>query len=778
MLIIPRFARSFRVRTGVLTLSGLLLLGLCCISNTLAQEPAILNLNNADIRVLIDTVSKATGKNFIIDPRVKSKVTVISSREMDEDELYEVFLSILQVHGFAAIPGEDVIKIVPDVNAKQGAVPRFAPDTSDQLVTQVIALQNVPANQLVPILRPLVPQQGHLAAYAPTNVLVITDRASNISRLMGIIRNIDRPDNEEIEMVRLEHASATEIVRIINSLQQQGGKNEVAGNRPNLAADERTNSILLTGDKATRMRILSIITQLDTPLEASGNTRVIFLRYANAEELVSILQGISSNTLEQNKGNAGNRRPEVDIQADETNNALVITAPPNITQQLEIIIRRLDIPRAQVLIEAIIAEVSSDLAIELGTQFLIDGSGDGKGPIGGIIFNEAGNLGSILEGDVSGIADGITMALGDTTGSNQFAFILRALKGDAATNILSTPTLVTLDNVEAEIVFGQNVPFVTGSFTSTGSGDGSTNPFQTIEREDVGLTLKVKPQINEGNAIKLEIEQEISSINSSAIASDVVTNKRAIKTHVLVEDGQTVVLGGLIEDRFTDTKRKVPGLGSIPGLGHLFSYTRTQKIKSNLMVFIRPVILRDNLSSNFYTSNKYSQLRAQQIDAKISERGLLRKTKTELPNIELLLAPQPTPAVTPDQNSNSLPQIDTLPATTDTPEVVEPVPVAPAESNPTSSIESNDKATFTIIPTETVVAPEPVQQPAPGSARSSSRPKRVKSTSPPTAAEVENDWGVAEAPFSDNSGNVDSGLESVSNNPVESESSEPLMRIP
>ncbi|MBN1377893.1 MAG: type II secretion system secretin GspD [Gammaproteobacteria bacterium] len=617
-----------------------------------ADETATLNLNNADIRILINTVSEATGKNFIIDPRVKAKVTVVSAKPMNKDEIYEVFLSILDVHGFAAVPGEDdgIIKIVPDVNAKQSAVPTGYSklyEGTDQLETRVLQLQNVAANQLVPILRPLVPQQGHLAAYTPTNVLVITDRASNIKRLLKVIQGIDRADQTEIEIVKLNHASATDVVRTINVLMQQQAKDKGGQTSLMLTTDERTNSILVTGDANDRKRVLKIIDQLDTEMEISGNTKVVFLKYSVAADLVSILQGISSRTLAEQQGQTASPQgagKDVDIQADEANNALVITAQPSMIQQLESIIRQLDIPRAQILIEAIIAEVSTDLASELGTQFLVNGAENGDGPAGGGFFPK-------LAGDLSGLAanpaaitgsEGLNIAFGKTSGSNQFAFVLRALKGDAATNILSTPTLVTLDNVEAEIVFGQNVPFVTGSYSNTGGVSGAANPFQTIERQDVGLTMKIKPQVNEGDAIKLEIEQEISSLATSAVAtSDVVTNKRSIKTEVLVDDGQTIVLGGLIEDTFSDTRQKVPLLGSIPILGRLFSYTKTQKIKRNLMVFIRPVILKDSLSADYFTSQKYNLLKARQLEAKIGERGLIRDPAAELPEIEVLFAPLP-----------------------------------------------------------------------------------------------------------------------------------------
>ncbi|HEX7027315.1 MAG TPA: type II secretion system secretin GspD [Gammaproteobacteria bacterium] len=633
-------------------------------------ETATLNLNNADIRTLINTVSEVTGKNFIIDPRVKSKITVVSSEPMGKDELYEVFLSILQVHGFAAVPGDGIIKIVPDANAKQDAVPTLperGESLSDQLVTQVVALENVGANQLVPILRPLVPQQGHLAAYAPSNMLIITDRAANITRLIDVIRRLDRPGNEEIEVIKLEYASAAEVVRIINALQQQPGNDPNAPGRPTLTADERTNSVLVTGDKAARLRIRGIIAQLDAPLDSGGNTQVVFLKYAVATDMAAILQGVASKTAEQQPQGGGGNAPSgaaggVDIQADEANNALVITGPPAVINELERIVRMLDIPRAQVLIEAIIAEVSTDLASELGAQVLFDGrdDGDSDGPVGGSIFSEVLDLSTLAGGNAAPPPPGLTLLGGRRDGGTDFAVILRALKNDTATNILSTPTLVTMDNVEAEVVFGQNVPFLTGSYASTG-GAGVVNPFQTVERQDVGLTLKVKPQINEGNAIKMTIEQEVSSVAPTTVEGGVVTNKRAIKTEVMVGDGEIIVLGGLIEDRFSDDKSKVPILGSIPILGRLFSYTRTTKVKSNLMVFIRPIILHDRIDNSYYTSHKYNLMRARQSDANIGNRGLISDPAAELPEIEVLFTPmrkKPEPLPTldaqgPDADQNA-----------------------------------------------------------------------------------------------------------------------------
>ncbi len=626
------------------------------------EETATLNLKDADIRVLIDTVSEVTGKNFVIDPRVKAKVTVVSSKPMDKDELYDVFLSILQVHGFAAVPTGDIIKIVPDVSAKQGPVPTASykrPGRGDQLVTRVVAVQHVPAAQLVPILRPLIPQQGQLAAYQPSNSLIISDRAANVQRLIKIINRIDRPDQDEIEIIRLEHAPANDVARTLSALTRKGAKGAAVPGQPVITADERTNSILVSGDKASRLRIRGLVANLDTPLETGGDTQVIFLKYARAEELVEILTGVSKSNVAASKGAPGGkgkgktsapaavaRRADVDIRADEANNALVITAPPAVQQELKRVIAQLDIRRAQVLIEAIIAEVRLDLARELGTSLGIvnrDEVGNGTSPIAvtnlgdlanAVLSATAGNALSLPAGALLGGAD-------LRPGKTNFAILLKALAGDSATNILSTPTIVTLDNEEAELKIAQNVPFLTGQFTNTGAAQGAVNPFQTVERKDVGLTLKVKPQINEGSAIKLDIDQENSSLSGSSTGIDIITNKRSIKTSVLAEDGQVIVLGGLMDDSFTDTEQKVPLLGDIPILGHLFKSTSTNKVKTSLMVFIRPVILRDPATADAYTRQKYSYLRARQLDAGIGDRGLIKDSAARLPDLDELITQLP-----------------------------------------------------------------------------------------------------------------------------------------
>ena len=641
-----------------------LCLGLSLISHAaLAQTQEgtfTLNLKNADIHSLIQTVSRQSGRNFVVDPRVKARVTVISAKPLNADELYETFLSVLQVHGYAAVPSGDLTKIVPDVNAKQGPVPAFDADASasDQLVTQVIKVENVPAAQLVPILRPLVPQQGHLAAYAATNNLIITDRASNIKRLITIIKGIDRPDNEEVQVVNLKHASAREIIRILQSMQTRAG--QVAGSPGGMqfAADERTNSILLSGDPSARKRMHDLIANLDTPVESGGNTRVVYLRYANAVDLLAILTGVSAGQAKvgtsSEDGEAGaaeaggatqrptgaptvdangvpvpapqtptasiirragggeeSERANIDIQADEDTNALIITAPPDEMRSILAVIEQLDIRRAQVLVEAIIAELSINNSSQLGVNFAVNGA-DSNRPIA---FTNLGGatqqLAATIASNGASLGSGLSLALGRFgTGGVDFGFLLSAIASDTDNNILSTPTLVTMDNQEAEIVVGQTVPFVTGTQLSASNN----NPFQTIERQDVGISLKVKPQINEGNNIKMEIEQEVSDVSKTSItgASDITTNKRSIKTTVLVEDGQTLVLGGLIDDQISDTRDKVPLLGDIPLLGSLFRYRTKSKSKRNLMVFLHPTILRDPETADYYSRSKYDDLRMAQ----------------------------------------------------------------------------------------------------------------------------------------------------------------------
>jgi len=610
------------------------------------SDRVTLNFNATDINAVIAAVSEMTGRNFIVDPRVKGKVTVISQRALKASEIYQVFLSVLKIHGFAAIPGKNTTQIVPEVNAKQSAVStgkKFIP-LSDEFITQVIEIKNVDAAQLVPILRPLVPQRGHLAAYPSSNVLVISDAASNIRRLKKIIASIDQASNGEIEVVTLENASASEVVRIIQQLSAGDAKNK----KNNVIADDRTNSILLGGNKATRLRTKALIAHLDTRVDVGGSTQVVYLRNAVAKDLVPVLTGVSKSvTAAKGKKAAATQTTNISIQADENTNSLVITAPPDIFRSLRAVIHQLDVRRAQVIVEGVIAEVSTNSAEEFGIQWA--GGSSGSSAVGLVNFGIGTSISSLLGSLASSpdtppsLGSGLNIAAGKTTGKNPVAALISALNSDGKSNILSTPSLLTLDNEEAEIVVGQNVPFLTGSYSGTGGGSTPSNPFQTVQREDVGLTLKITPQINEGDAIKLKVEQEVSTVSPSTQGVDLITNKRSIKTNVVVNDGQMIVLGGLIQEELREAEQSVPGLGAIPLLGWFFRYNKTELVKTNLMVFLQPTILKDAAVTLAHTGSKYNYIRAKQL--KLREEGMRLLADEDSPllakNKQFLTLPEP-----------------------------------------------------------------------------------------------------------------------------------------
>lgn len=585
------------------------------------------NYKDADLGQVIEAVSQVTGKSFIVDPRVRAQVTMLSTSPMSPEAFYEAFLAILQVHGFVAVPSGSVIKILPDATSRQmpaNDLPDRVSSTSDEIVTQVVQVRNVSAAQLVPILRPMMPQSAHLAAYPSANMLIISDRASNVSRMMRIVARIDRTGDGDFEMIRLEHASAGEIVRVINALNAAQGADAAAGAR--VVADERTNSVLISGETSQRLRFRTLITHLDTPLEAGGDTQVRYLRYADAEKLATKLKEQSAAGAAAQPGTqtaAGGVDKSVTIWAEPETNALVITAPPKTMRSLMSVVDRLDIRRAQVIIEAMLVEVSRDATRDLGVNWIIDGSGDNF-LVGLFHQNIAGvGLADIIRGvddpsTLTAAPGGLTVGGGrnEPTGTN-FAAILRALASDGDTNVVSMPSVITLDNEEAQIKVAQEVPFLTGQFTNTGSTAGAVNPFQTIERKEVGNILKITPQITDEDTILLKIEQESSGIAAAASqvsTTDLVTNKRTISTRVLVDDGGMIVLGGLIEDRLIEGEQRVPGLGRIPILGNLFRVRNTQKTKTNLMVFIRPRVLRTAEQAAIETNSKYNFMRNQQLD--------------------------------------------------------------------------------------------------------------------------------------------------------------------
>ena len=586
------------------------------------------SLNNAPIRTFISQVSDITGYSFVVDPRVKGNVTVVSKAPMTAPEVYELFQTVLSVHGYTAVPGNGVIKLVPNTGAKQDTIRLCKDINSSELVTCVIPIKNTSAIELVPILRPLIPQYGHLAGVASANSLIITDHSSNVKRIMDIISKLDGAGSEEMEVIQLKSASVNDMVEMLANLEPVDTGNNVkaggSGGRVTVVAEDRTNRLILKGEKSARARIRTLVQELDKPSEFSGATKVIYLRYAEATKVAELLKSLSSGQSagttrpKPNAAKAGVINEDVNIQADETLNALIIRAEPSDMADLQEIVKQLDVRRAQVLIEAAIVEVSGDMGSALGVQWA---SIDQNKAVGGINFTNVGNnlnnvIGAIQGTGAAALGTGISLAGGerDSSGTQGYGALLQALASNSNANLLSTPSLMTLDNEEAVIVVGQNVPFITGS-TSTSTAGG--NPFQTITREDVGLTLRVLPQINDGDVIRLEVQQEVSSVvpTSAAIASsDLITNKRSIETTILADNGETIVLGGLISDESSDSVQKVPVLGDIPGLGALFKSRNKTAKKSNLIVFLKPSIIRDSKQARTTTKAQYEKIRSLQLD--------------------------------------------------------------------------------------------------------------------------------------------------------------------
>jgi general secretion pathway protein D len=568
-----------------------------------------LNLKNMEMTTLINTVSQVTGKNFIVDPRVKGKVNVISTTEIDNDEFYHLFLSILQVHGYIAVEGDEFTKILPQTHIKNNSAV-LSSAANDHIITTTIPVLNVAANQMIPVLRPIISKYGHLASYTPSNTIIVTDTQANIARLKGVIIELDKEIDEDYEVIALKNASADEVSKVIKSL-LPANKNKTT-TPLTIAIDRHNNQIIIGGAPAKRLKVRFLAKELDKHQDKEGGTSVVYLRYANANDILPILQNIAKQTISNNKGTAeGNAN--ISIQADESTNAIIITASNAISRDIKNVISKLDIRKAQVLIEAIIAEISSNDSKELGIQWL------GRGNNGVGLINFTGQIPALLAGisggDLSSIAGtigtGATVGVGsfNSTTKNGFGAVLNALQGEGRVNILSTPSIVTLDNEEAMIMVGQEVPFITNTeIKSVGS-----NPFQNYERKDVGLMLKVKPQINEGDTIKLTIEQEISNIIPGSNASDLVTSKRKIKTSVMVANNKILVLGGLMDDVVRDSVSKIPVLGDIPIFGGVFSYKTKQKEKRNLLIFIHPTILTDQDTANNISEQKYKYIRAQQL---------------------------------------------------------------------------------------------------------------------------------------------------------------------
>jgi general secretion pathway protein D len=646
----------------------------CSAALAASKSQVTLNLKDADISTLIQTVSEVTGKNFIVDPRVKGKVTVVSSTPMDAAGVYETFLSVLQVQGFATAPSGPAIKVIPEAQARQEGGTYLSAGKGiarDEVVTHVYAVQNASAVQLVNVLRPLVAQGGQLAAYTPGNMVIISDRAANVQRIERLMAQIDTTGDRDVELIALQNATADDVVKTITALQQQDKQADPTA-RPSAAiADERSNSILVTGDQDDRRKMKELIQKLDAPTKDDSYTQVIFLRYANAESLAPILQGYAQQTVKnQSKPSGGSSNfgfgnqssmsqpapaptpapstpsysgasgggsmfDRTTIVADKDTNALVISAPPKTMKLIRNVIAQLDIQRAQVMVDAIIAEVSANKSSQLGVDWAvynphsIAAAGILNTSTLSAIQSAASAATSIgtstttttqLIGSATGLlGQGVTAAGGmSTSNGSVFGALLKALSSDGDTNILSTPTITTLDNEESKISVGQEVPFLTGQYSNTGVSNtaGVVNPFQTIDRKDVGLSLGITPTITAGNTLTLKIELENSNISSgTAGGTNLITDKRTISNKVSIEDGQILVLGGLMDDQLTDAKNSIPVLGSIPLIGALFRSHAIQKTKRNLMVFIHPSILRTTAEGNYFTHAKYDSVRTSQLQS-------------------------------------------------------------------------------------------------------------------------------------------------------------------
>ncbi|MDA7686737.1 type II secretion system secretin GspD [Pseudomonadales bacterium] len=598
-----------------------------------SDEMVRINMNDADIRTVIQWIAEQTQKNFIIDPRVKGKLSVLSSQPMTMDEAYQVFLTALDVYGFAVVESGGNVKVIPNAQARSSGLPIVEAFTTDErdsaeLVVHVIKVKNIAANEVVTLLRPLVPQTGHLGAFPTSNSVIIADRANNINRLSDLIKQIDASGNLDVEVVSLSHATAKDIVSVIQPLMSKNKGN--AAINVEFASDDRSNSILMVGPADKRADVRRLIQNLDRPLRGSGNTKVIYLNYIEAAEMQTVLKGMTGSIVDEQKS-AKVSEDNISIEISETTNALIITAPPSLFETIERVVAKLDIKRSQVMIDAVIVEVSDTFTRDLEILWATDSVSNGDLSGGVTSANLASNT---TVGGLSGENPAATFL---QSGLNWGFFrngtlrvLLRAIENDSNSNILSRPSIITLDNEEAEVLVGSNVPFVTGSQLS--SSTTVNNPFQTIQREDIGITLKITPKISKAKTITLEILQEVESVREESVtgAQDLVTDKRSIQTQVLVADGEILVLGGLLEDRLTRSESKVPILGDIPFLGRLFRGSSETSRKQNLMVFIKPTILDESGKIYTETAERYETIREKQTGEDSAE------DIVELPDFETL----------------------------------------------------------------------------------------------------------------------------------------------
>ncbi|KAB7684849.1 MULTISPECIES: type II secretion system secretin GspD [Plesiomonas] len=617
------------------------------------------NFKNTDLATFIDTVARNLNKTVITDPSVQGQVNVRSTELLNERQYYQLFLNVLQANGFSAVAMDNgVIKVVKSRDAKTEPLPvvtdnsnRFA---GDEMITRVVPVRNVSVRELAPLLRQLIDNagSGNVVNYDPSNVIMLTGRASVVNRLADVIHRVDLTGNKSNEVVTLQNASAPEMVRVIDSLNKINDQNQPSTLKSQVVADERTNSVVISGDPAVRANLRRLINQLDSEIQNTGNSRVFYLKYSKADDLVEVLNQVSGNlksAKEAQQGQAAARgNTLVSIAANKNTNALVVTAPPDIMQSLQSVIAQLDVRRAQVHVEALIVEVAEGNNINFGVQWgskdaglvqFANGNQIPIGPLAGALYQAKPEKGSTVvsdngsttvnpdkKGDISALTDLLASYSGAAIGivKGDWAALVQAVKTDSNSNVLSTPSITTLDNQEASFMVGQDVPVLTGSTT----GSNNTNPFNTVERKKVGTMLKVTPQINEGNAVQLTIEQEVSKVEGQTNL-DVVFAERKLKTTVLADDGDLIVLGGLIDDQGGESIAKVPLLGDIPVLGHLFKSTANKKEKRNLMIFIRPTILRDGMAADGVSQRKYNYIRAEQLYR--ADQGMSLMPQTPLP---------------------------------------------------------------------------------------------------------------------------------------------------
>ncbi|MFB9136329.1 type II secretion system secretin GspD [Vibrio olivae] len=628
--------------------SAWLLLGSLLVSPMTVANEYSASFKGTDIQEFINIVGRNLEKTIIVDPSVRGKIDVRSYDMLSEDQYYSFFLNVLEVYGYAVVEMENgVIKVIKAKDAKTSAIPVVGDDSvrGDNVITRVVAVRNVSVRELSPLLRQLNDNAGagNVVHYDPANIILITGRAAVVNRLADIIKRVDQAGNKDIEVVELANASAAEMVRIVDALNKtQDSKNTPAFLEPKLVADDRTNSILISGEPQVRARLKRLIKQLDVEMATKGNNKVVYLKYAKAEDLVEVLKGVSDNLQAEKatgaKGSttSGNNRDQVMIAAHEGTNSLVLTAPPDIMIALQDVIAQLDIRRAQVLIEALIVEMSEGDGINLGIQWgsLESGSviqyGNSNAQIGQVMVgleeakdttteesywdSDSGSWQtrqSVEEGDYSTLASALSGVNGAAVSvlMGDWTALIQAVSNQSNSNILSSPSITVMDNGEASFIVGEEVPVITGS----AAGSNNDNPFQTVDRKEVGIKLKVVPQINEGDSVQLNIEQEVSNVLGANGAVDVRFAKRQLNTSVMVNDGQMIVLGGLIDERAVESESKVPLLGDIPVLGYLFKSTNTEVQKRNLMVFIKPTIIRDGVTADGITQRKYNFIRAEQL---------------------------------------------------------------------------------------------------------------------------------------------------------------------